>query len=357
MFDKVIDWLKQQKDIVERRAQEINDSTYNGQARSVLDTIPSNENSYPPNRTKDDPYTTLMYPPQLGSPGYEHMVVFFINDSTVNTTDKVQSFKTADWIPKVKNAESSEKIAQQMSQYNLHSLGDATDTKLFRDTKRMSTAIALYMPGAINTSYPFSWENEDLGFAGDAVQTIANGGSITDKMRSLLGSAVVDALNKAGKDGTPAKAGINLGGTASLVKRFAYNPHSEVLFKGVKFRSFSFNYGFSPRSKDEVKIIRNIIRTFTLYGSPDVNLSVAGKLFTYPAEFDIIFYSYGKENNVVNKISTCALTGIDVSWGNGGSFSAFHRYEEINGAPTQIGLSLKFTELELITRQRVKEGY
>jgi hypothetical protein len=59
----------------------------------------------------------------------------------------------------------------------------------------------------------------------------------------------------------------------------------------------------------------------------------------------------GNENTHLNRISTCVLTKMDVNYGA----DRFVAYED--GVPQTTKLNLSFTELEIITRDKIKEGY
>jgi hypothetical protein len=72
--------------------------------------------------------------------------------------------------------------------------------------------------------------------------------------------------------------------------------------------------------------------------------------FIYPSEFEIRYFFKNDENHYFHKIGTCALTDMQVDYG-GEQFSSFE-----DGAPTEIGLSLTFRELEQVTTQGVQYG-
>ena len=80
------------------------------------------------------------------------------------------------------------------------------------------------------------------------------------------------------------------------------------------------------------------------------------RYMTLPSTFDI-HYMYqwdvdkAKENNFYSKIATCVLKGVDVNYTPGGvrSFD--------DGAPTQIDMTLSFQETEMLTKQKINEGY
>ena len=94
---------------------------------------------------------------------------------------------------------------------------------------------------------------------------------------------------------------------------------------------------------------------------PKVRESAAGIFYEYPAEFDILFLSNGKENDFLHKISTCALTSIDVNYQAAG-VTSMHREIGTNdggsGAPpTHTEVTLEFTEMELMSQQRIDQGF
>ena len=72
---------------------------------------------------------------------------------------------------------------------------------------------------------------------------------------------------------------------------------------------------------------------------------------TLPSTFDIAYYYSGKPTEELLLISTCALESVDVSYGG----DRFQTY--VGGVPQQTKLTLKFKEMEIITKSRIKEGY
>ena len=82
-----------------------------------------------------------------------------------------------------------------------------------------------------------------------------------------------------------------------------------------------------------------------------------------PSTFDIAYhYLAGKENSFLNRISTCVLESVDIAYGG----DRYKAYEPTSiypsgrggGAPPQTTkLSLKFREMEIITKNRIIEGY
>jgi hypothetical protein len=75
---------------------------------------------------------------------------------------------------------------------------------------------------------------------------------------------------------------------------------------------------------------------------------------SYPAEFNIEYhYRENGRNTYLPQISSCALTNLKIEYGG----SDFVTFKGTNGAPAEISLSLSFTELEVLTDERVEQGF
>ena len=82
----------------------------------------------------------------------------------------------------------------------------------------------------------------------------------------------------------------------------------------------------------------------------------AGRKLRVPNTFDIEYMYHGKANDYLNKISTCVLKTMDVKYG-GDRYKTFDPDSLGSPPPVMTEISLTFEEMELITRERVAEGY
>ena len=57
-----------------------------------------------------------------------------------------------------------------------------------------------------------------------------------------------------------------------------------------------------------------------------------------------------KQNPYLNKIATCVLTSCDVSYED--AAKSFR-----DGSPTKVTMALAFTETEMITKEKINEGF
>lgn len=210
-----------------------------------------------------------------------------------------------------------------------------------RATKRLKTAIALHTPNAISTSYGASWEGEDtaktqmsaLRFGGTDVGNIAKTVAMTEILKM---------------EGVGILVGAQLGQAA--------NSKKEMLFKGVNFREFTFDYKFAPRSVDELKLVENIIKMFKFHMHPEYVEGSGNYLFLYPSEFDILYYNNGDENRHLPRYTSCVLTGMNVQYTPNAYFTAFGE-GSARGAPTEINITLQFKELAQLTKREIMDGY
>jgi hypothetical protein len=86
-----------------------------------------------------------------------------------------------------------------------------------------------------------------------------------------------------------------------------------------------------------------------------------GRVMKIPDTFDIMYFYRNNENPFLNKISTCYLSSMDVDYGG----DKYVTYEptilgdgDQSGPPPQrTSITLSFSEIETITRERAKQGF
>jgi hypothetical protein len=218
-----------------------------------------------------------------------------------------------------------------------------------RDQRRLKAAIALHVPHNLSIRYTADWQSDEMLGASiaeaglDAMGLIKsvnenNNSNLTDSgMKSIATSLGLSKLP--GGNYASAKSGL------------ASNPRKELLFKGVDFRTFNFDYSFFPRSEAEAKNVENIIKTFKFHMHPEYK--DAGKfLYLYPSEFDISYYTNDGENQHIHRHTSCVLTEMNINYTPNGNFNTFR-----NGMSTQVNISLSFKELALMSKEMIQEGF
>lgn len=124
---------------------------------------------------------------------------------------------------------------------------------------------------------------------------------------------------------------------------FAINPHMAVLFDGVGFRSFTFNYRFIPRNPNEANELKEMIRVMqeAMYPSLPENNRF---LFKYPDEFLISLAPKLQETTF--KFKRSVLKDMNVNY-NGDGVPRFYD----DGNPVVVDISLTFQEVEILTKE------
>ncbi len=142
------------------------------------------------------------------------------------------------------------------------------------------------------------------------------------------------------------------------------NPNLELLFKGPSLRSFNFNIRLTPRSPEESKRVRMIIRALKQHSAAKKNPQIfSGQaegelggnfLLGTPDVFKLRYIKARTQRDIkgLNKFKTCALTSMSVDYT--GEIGRFAAYEEDSQPVTTI-ISLSFTELTPIYDQDYAE--
>jgi hypothetical protein len=199
-------------------------------------------------------------------------------------------------------------------------------------------AITLYVPNSLSNTYSVSWSEEDLtdgSFIEDASTAVGLGkdsASISDIVSlgaSAIGRKILDGQNYVQKATRTTSGGSKMG----------------QLFKGVDFRTFSYDYDFAPRSEAEANAVLDIIRMFRYHMLPEY-ADRENYLYIYPSEFEIKYFRGDVENTHLEKQMTAVLTNCTVNYTPNGQFNTF-----ANGMPTQIRLQLQFKELGTATKE------
>jgi hypothetical protein len=219
--------------------------------------------------------------------------------------------------------------------------------------------VALYMPPAINVKYGANWESTtlDLSQVNSGISTVVNSAdNVMQGTESLKDSAVgFGAASMATKALDTISGGNKFSKELGVISRRATNPHQAMLFNGVDFREFQFNFEFQARSYEESESIRLIIKLFKWAMHP--GLPPGEQLFfTYPNIFDIHLYT--PSNKWMFNIAQSVLTSMDVDYGGANATSFFNHPDPSKmGAPVFIKVSLTFKELSILSKESIKGDY
>lgn len=218
-------------------------------------------------------------------------------------------------------------------------------------------SVYLYMPGNLSFSSDFDYEDADMsnidfirGIQGAA--GFGNPEAQADIMRKMgVGFVTQSSLAESlgGKD--------FFGNFVKIQQRQVENPFLVHLFKGVQRRTFTFDWEMVPRSEKEAFNVYSIVNTLRRYAYPHRNTS--GRYLDFPAEFDVTFiYKHEKmsEAIAIPKIKKCAIKSIKVDYGEN-IFTAHKPMSNGMVMPTKVKLNVQLSELSILARQEIEEGY
>jgi len=229
------------------------------------------------------------------------------------------------------------------------------------DQKRI-TKDWIYVPAPQNINFTdtHNWEQGDLGkFRAFKYETIDYGVLAQDSAARLQ-----DTFESLGSD--------NKANAEDVRTQSVSNPHMEVLYKSPNFRTFNFQYKLIPFEEADCQTILDILKLLR-YGAATENSRAAFRTIkqenfgrdtfgsdnwlSYPSEFVLKFMIKTPEGDIVEnpyiaKIKNCVMTEVSINYTSVGSLSTYE-----NGFPTEIELTLSFTETELVKKNDILEGY
>lgn len=231
----------------------------------------------------------------------------------------------------------------EQSPYIIFSIRDS----VAKGAKEKGT-IALYMPPDLKVSYTTKYEEHDMPIDQfmSLVKYTNSDVDLEDKLKSFFGGVAVGVLDKV--------TGANAMAALERYQGRIINPHQAVLFKGVEPRQFSFSFSFFAKNMRESEIIKQIIHVFKYAQHPSMvepGDSLSKRFFYYPENFLIGLFS--PEDRYLWKMGLCALETVEVDYGGSAVPSFFAR----SGAPVHVTMALKFKELEIMTKERIKTGF
>ena len=279
----------------------------------------------------------LSYPKELGTmKRHEHYVMFFINkqaNSLINFGDGA--------------------IAPAAT--GVDGQPEATTLTIKRaPTKRLSQAIALYMPASISVSHKATYGEPEMGALTASVARSINDASKmgVGDLAKKIGSEALATMGQGIQQGVLKAADATIApgaeAAAAIMTGKVINNRTELAFEGIDRRTFSFQFKMLPSSADEANQIEKIVTAFRFHAMPEIDTEDPnGRTMIAPSTFDIEY----KPNLHLHKISTSVLESVDVSYG--GERTQFF----VDDHPVETSITLNFKELEIITKQRIASGY
>ena len=235
-------------------------------------------------------------------------------------------------------------------------------------TTELKTSIALYMPSLVSVTHTANYTDTEIGSgAAQGLEIIKAMSQGTQKFMETIASKsltrdFVDGLRKAGLTGIGNIPGFQ--GSRELYEMnqgYIMTNRMELAFKGIPKRGFQYTFKMIPKSEQEAEEVKNIVIAFKTHMSPEgdnvgaTGLGFTGKNYKIPNTFQIKYMFSNVENSYLHKIAECVLESMNVTYGG-------DRYKTFDGnsdgaPPVETTMTLNFREMELITREKVEEGY
>ena len=236
--------------------------------------------------------------------------------------------------------------------------GSSTSLLLQRQNiKKTGSTIGLYMPPSVNVNYAMDYSEGEIGVMGEAIYGLfkahqdgtLSGDSFNEAVGKIgkgmekMGVGIIDKLIPGAKDLYAIESGTIL------------TPRTEMMFRGIGRRSFSFSFTFIPKDSTETEMVHNIVKEFKVGMTPSFKVAGSTREMTIPDVFSIQYMHISGPNNYINKIGKCYLKTMDVTYG-GDKFVTYNA--DATGAPPQkTTISLAFQELEVLDRANMEDDY
>ena len=238
-----------------------------------------------------------------------------------------------------------------------------------KPTTKLQTSIALYMPSTVSVTHTANYTDTEIGSG--AAQGLEIIKAMSRGTQSFLETAFsdvvtrdfVDGLRKAGLTGIGQIPGFQ--GSRELYEMdqgYIMTNRMELAFKGIPKRGFQYTFKMIPKSEQEAEEVKNIVLAFKTHMSPEgddvggTGLGFTGKNYKIPNTFQIKYMFTTVENSYLHKIAECVLESMNVTYG-GERFKTFDGIGDGGAPPVETTMTLNFREMELITREKVREGY
>jgi len=217
-------------------------------------------------------------------------------------------------------------------------------------------AIVLYMPEGTGVKLSAEHTAAEVGLIGklavglgDVMKGNTTGGEAALGNILQMTSAIEPLISFGTLGGAE-----GLGAAIQAKSGLAAGDVTEMTFKGIGYRDFSYTFTMTPRNQKEALTIKAIVDTFGFHMLPEKIGRGAALAYRVPGQFTMRYMYRGKTNNYLHQQTFMVLTDMEVKYGEG-KFRAY-RGDEIGAAPIQTTITLNFKETELVDRKRYADG-
>ena len=127
-----------------------------------------------------------------------------------------------------------------------------------------------------------------------------------------------------------------------------FNPNLELLFDAPTLRSFTFSFKMTPRSEQEARQCKLIIRSFKQNMAPKANLEGGqvggtGIFLKSPNIFELSYRKGNRDHPFLHKFKQCFLTNFSVNYTAEGTHTTYD-----DATPVSMTMDMTFKEIEPI---------
>lgn len=334
------------------------------------------DNIDPTAHMKENPYQygTVYYPQETSNLGEGHYIIFdvimhksskFKPDKQANVRVIPQADFGGSYVGETTSYQKSvSKIKRQNSFANPQAtrlqgvksgMNEKTPTHTF-----LSDSIILYTPSeALKFGYSVAQDGIETGLAGLLGQELGKIKDFSSAMAAIKGGGA-DALKMLARSGIFGAVGLipgmeNTQAAYDKAKGQAVNPQQEMVFSKVNFREFEFPFEFAPKNAQEKDQMHKIINLFKFHMHPEYQGDTKG-FFNVPSEFQITYMYRENINTYIPRISRCVLANMNIDYAPEGVFTTF-KADNQGAAPVLATVNLTFKETEVMTKERIAEGF
>jgi len=341
-------------------------------AQNILNKSPAEIDTSPLAHMQENPFKfgTVSYPENVEDGNMEgHYIVFHILTSTPGSgntffdskmesvyqgspgrqTNLNNDFNTAQQESERQNLINNlDRRSRIPKQGGLESIGARFNYTRTKDI------ITMYMPPTIDVEYKANYKNESFGLLSKLVATGSSGQGITgiaSDAFTVIGDAISDSLKKLQSEAKSLSTG-----NITLDRQ-------EVLFEGIDFRTFSYEFNFLPKTPSESVAVDKITKLFKYHSMPQITAATTGTYdFQVPSQFQIQYMYRQKQNTFLHNIGNVVCTTCSLSYGDGDTWSTFRPLTAGNGSnaegppPIITTMKLDFQEVDLMDRNAIAKG-
>ena len=188
--------------------------------------------------------------------------------------------------------------------------------------------------------------SETLGNFGKGVKD-----DFTDRFKNSqgLGQAAQDFMNAKLTSSALGVFGGNVSAQDLLARQTGqiFNPNLELLFDAPTLRSFTFSFKMTPRSEQEAKQCKLIIRSFKQNMAPKANtesgIDGTGIFLKTPNIFELRYRKGNRDHPFLHKFKQCFLTNFSVNYTAEGTHTTYD-----DATPVSMQMDMTFKEIEPI---------